>query len=213
MKTDDLINMLASGPDVAAPKVPLQKFAMVVSSGVLLSVILMLTVLGLRPNMSELAMLPAFWIKMAFVVALAVCGWLAVTQLATPGARTKQLPLLIASPILLIWLLAAASMLNATPEQRADLFWGDTWHYCSWLIAVLSLPIFIAILRVMRQMAPTRLRLAGAGAGFAAGAAATLIYSFHCPEIAAPFIGFWYVVGILIPSILGALIGPRILRW
>ena len=74
MKTDDLINMLASGPDVAAPKVPLQKFAMVVSSGVLLSVILMLTVLGLRPNMSELAMLPAFWIKMAFVVALAVCG-------------------------------------------------------------------------------------------------------------------------------------------
>lgn len=213
MKTDDLINMLASGPDVAAPKVPLQKFAMVVSSGVLLSVILMLTVLGLRPNMSELAMLPAFWIKMAFVVALAVCGWLAVTQLATPGARTKQLPLLIASPILLIWLLAAASMLNATPEQRADLFWGDTWHYCSWLIAVLSLPIFIAILRVMRQMAPTRLRLAGAGAGFAAGAAATLIYSFHCPEIAAPFIGFWYVVGILIPSILGVLIGPRILRW
>lgn len=213
MKTDDLINMLASGPDVAVPKVPLQKFAMVVSSGVLLSVILMLTVLGLRPNMSELAMLPAFWIKMAFVVALAVCGWLAVTQLATPGARTKQLPLLIASPILLIWLLAAASMLNATPEQRADLFWGDTWHYCSWLIAVLSLPIFIAILRVMRQMAPTRLRLAGAGAGFAAGAAATLIYSFHCPEIAAPFIGFWYVVGILIPSILGALIGPRILRW
>ena len=205
--------MLASGPDVAAPKVPLQKFAMVVSSGVLLSVILMLTVLGLRPNMSELAMLPAFWIKMAFVVALAVCGWLAVTQLATPGARTKQLPLLIASPILLIWLLAAASMLNATPEQRADLFWGDTWHYCSWLIAILSLPIFIAILRVMRQMAPTRLRLAGAGAGFAAGAAATLIYSFHCPEIAAPFIGFWYVVGILIPSILGALIGPRILRW
>ena len=158
-------------------------------------------------------MLPAFWIKMAFVVALAVCGWLAVTQLATPGARTKQLPLLIASPILLIWLLAAASMLNATPEQRADLFWGDTWHYCSWLIAILSLPIFIAILRVMRQMAPTRLRLAGAGAGFAAGAAATLIYSFHCPEIAAPFIGFWYVVGILIPSILGALIGPRILRW
>lgn len=213
MKTDDLINMLASGPDVAAPKVPLQKFAMVVSSGILLSVILMLTVLGLRPNMSELAMLPAFWIKMAFVVALAVCGWLAVTQLATPGARTKQLPLLIASPILLIWLLAAASMLNATPEQRADLFWGDTWHYCSWLIAILSLPIFIAILRVMRQMAPTRLRLAGAGAGFAAGAAATLIYSFHCPEIAAPFIGFWYVVGILIPSILGALIGPRILRW
>lgn len=213
MKTDDLINMLASGPDVAAPKMPLQKFTVSVASGVMLSILLMLAVLGLRPNMGELAMLPAFWIKMAFVVALAVTGWLAVTHLATPGARTRQLPLLIAAPILLIWLLAAASMLGAAPEQRAYLFWGDTWHYCSWLIAILSVPIFIAILRVMRQMAPTRLRLAGAGAGFAAGAAATVIYSFHCPEIAAPFIGFWYVVGILIPTAIGTLIGPRILRW
>jgi hypothetical protein len=29
----------------------------------------------------------------------------------------------------------------------------------------------------------------------------------------APFIGFWYVLGMLIPTAIGALIGPRVLRW
>lgn len=213
MKTDDLISMLASGPDVSAPKVPVLRFAVMIAGGLLLSIILMLVVLGLRPNLGALAMLPAFWIKMAFVLALAASGWLAVTRLSAPGSRINKLPLLIALPILLIWIIAAISMMNAAPEQRAYLFWGDTWHYCSWLIAILSLPIFVAILKVMRQLAPTRLRLAGAGAGFAAGTAATLVYSFHCPEIAAPFIGFWYLIGILIPSVIGAIIGPRVLRW
>lgn len=213
MKTDDLITMLASGPDVAAPKLPLAYFARQIGAGLLLSALLMLAFLGLRPNMAELAMLPAFWIKMAFVIALATSGWLAVTRLSAPGAPVRPLRWLIGLPILLIWSVAAMSMMNTAPEQRAYLFWGDTWHYCSWLIAILALPIFIAVLKVMRQMAPTRLRLAGAGAGFAAGTAATLIYSFHCPEIAAAFIGFWYLLGILIPSVIGALIGPRVLRW
>jgi hypothetical protein len=38
-------------------------------------------------------------------------------------------------------------------------------------------------------------------------------YSFHCPELAAPFLGTWYVIGILIPAAAGALLGPRLLRW
>lgn len=213
MKTDDLINMLSSGPDVSVPKIPTRRFVLFIALGVLASIAIMMTTLGLRPNMAELALLPAFWVKMAFVIALAGTGWITVVRLASPGVRTGMLPALIAAPILLIWLVAAASLINAAPVERAHLFWGETWHYCSSLIAILSLPIFVAILQVMRNLAPTRLRLAGAGAGFAAGAAATLVYSFHCPEIDAPFIGFWYLIGILIPTALGALTGPRVLRW
>jgi hypothetical protein len=29
----------------------------------------------------------------------------------------------------------------------------------------------------------------------------------------APFIGVWYLLGMLIPSAVGALLGPRLLRW
>lgn len=29
----------------------------------------------------------------------------------------------------------------------------------------------------------------------------------------APFIGFWYLLGMLIPTAVGALLGARLLRW
>jgi hypothetical protein len=31
--------------------------------------------------------------------------------------------------------------------------------------------------------------------------------------MAAPFIGIWYLLGMLIPAAAGALVGPRLLRW
>jgi len=40
-----------------------------------------------------------------------------------------------------------------------------------------------------------------------------LAYSLHCPELAAPFLGIWYVLGILIPTAFGAWAGPRLLHW
>ncbi|HWU98711.1 MAG TPA: DUF1109 domain-containing protein [Oxalicibacterium sp.] len=213
MKTDDLINMLASGPDVSAPAMPVQRFVLLVSFGFLASIGMMLTFLGMRPNLNELIMMPAFWIKIAFVVCLAAVGWVASARLSTPGTRITMLPLLIALPVLLIWIVGAISLMHAAPGERAQLFWGQTWRYCPFLIALLSMPLFVAVLKIMRNLAPVRLRLAGATAGFAAGAAATMVYSLHCPEIAAPFVGFWYLVGIMIPTVIGVLIGPRVLRW
>lgn len=213
MKTNDLINMLATGPDIAAPKIPVRRFVAFAAAGLLVSVALMQAILGVRPNLDEMAMLPAFWIKVVFVLALAGAGGLAAARLSMPGAKTSILPALIAAPLALIWIVALFSLMHAAPGERSDLFWGNTWRYCAILITLLSLPIFVAALQIMRQLAPTRLRLAGAGAGFAAGAAATVVYSLHCPEIAAPFLGVWYVLGASIPTIIGALIGPRVLRW
>ena len=65
----------------------------------------------------------------------------------------------------------------------------------------------------MKGLAPTRLRWAGAAAGLLAGAGGALVYALHCPEMAAPFIGIWYLLGMLIPTTIGALVGPRVLRW
>jgi hypothetical protein len=31
--------------------------------------------------------------------------------------------------------------------------------------------------------------------------------------MAPPFIGTWYVAGIAIPTLVGAALGPRVLRW
>ena len=205
--------MLSTGPDVGAPVRPGVGGVALVAGSIMLSVVLMAATLGVRADLAQAITWPAVWIKTAFVVALALVGWRSTVSLSMPGARTGSLPFLIVTPLVLMWSLGTVTLLNAAPDARAELFWGHTWRYCPALIAMLSLPIFGATLRVMRRMAPTRLRLAGAAAGFAAGSAAAVVYSVHCPEIAASFVGFWYVLGILVPTALGALIGRKVLAW
>ncbi|KAB8066701.1 NrsF family protein [Janthinobacterium violaceinigrum] len=215
MKTDDLIAMLASGPDVAAAPPPgaYWRAGAILGAGLLASVALMAMLLGVRPNLEQLALLPDFWIKVGFVICLCLAASHVGRRLCVPGASTRALPLLIAVPLLLMWALGALILNEAPPEQRAELFWGATWRSCPLLIAMLSLPLLAAVLRLMRQLAPTRLRLAGAAGGFAAGALAALVYCLHCPELAASFVGFWYVLGMLVPTALGAALGPKMLAW
>jgi hypothetical protein len=213
MKTDDLITMLANGPDVGVAARPLRVTALPLLAGLLASALLMRFLLGVHPNLAGELLMPAFWVKLAFSGALAWSGWLAVKRLSAPGARIGALPLWLGGPVVVLWCAAAVLLLQAAPETRPGLFWGSTWRYCPTLIAILSLPLFVAALHVMRGLAPTRLRLAGAAAGFAAGAAAAVLYCLHCPEMSAVFIGFWYLLGMLAPAALGALIGPRVLAW
>ena len=90
---------------------------------------------------------------------------------------------------------------------------GQTWRSCAWSIGLIALPVFVAVLAALRGLAPTRPAAAGAAAGALAGGAGAAIYALHCPELAAPFLAVWYVLGIALPVVAGALIGPRLLRW
>jgi hypothetical protein len=112
-----------------------------------------------------------------------------------------------------MWALAALTLLAAPPPARAYLIFGQTARVCPFLIAMIATPLFVALVWALRGLAPTRLRLTGAAAGFAAGSIGALAYSLHCPELAAPFIGTWYLLGITISATLGAWAGPQLLRW
>jgi hypothetical protein len=65
----------------------------------------------------------------------------------------------------------------------------------------------------MSGLAPTRLALAGAAAGLLSGAGGALIYALYCTEMAAPFISIWYLLGMMIPAAVGAMLGRQLLRW
>ncbi|NHZ66441.1 NrsF family protein [Massilia genomosp. 1] len=213
MNTDDLIGMLSSGPDVRVQRPSARVTLLPLAAALLVSSIIVLAGLGLRADLAQAASLPPFWIKLGFSVALAAAGALALKRLSTPGARSAAPAFLLSAPVLLIWCLGATTLWQAAPELRAELFWGRTWRTCPLLIALISLPLFGAALHLVRGLAPTRLRLAGAAAGFGAGAAAAAVYCLHCPEASAAFVGVWYLSGMLVPAMLGALIGPRVLAW
>jgi hypothetical protein len=213
MRTDDLVTMLATGAGAVQPNQAARRYAAAVGWGALSAALLMATLLGVRPDLAAAALLPMFWVKLAFVACLAAAGLLAALRLSRPGARLAWVPGALAAPVLAIWLLAAAVLTRADAAQRAGLFFGDTWNSCPFLVALLSTPVFVAVVWAMKGLAPTRLRLAGAAAGLLSAGVGALVYSLHCPELEAPFIGVWYLLGMLIPTAAGALLGPRLLRW
>ena len=154
-----------------------------------------------------------FWVKVGFVTCLAAGSLFAVLRLSRPGAKTNWVPAALGLPVLGMWAIAAFTLIEAEPMERSKLLFGDTWKSCPLLIAMLSVPVFATVLRSMSDLAPTRPRLAGFAAGLLAGSVAAVVYCLHCPELGAPFIGFWYLLGILIPAAGGVLLGNSMLRW
>lgn len=212
MKTDDLIALLASDAGAVEPGVWRRRYAWVLVAGLIGATLMMVPLLGVRPDIADAVWLPMFWVKLAFPAALAAGALLAAVRLSRPGVAIGRAGAMLAAPVLVIWVLAALALLSA-PEDRTMLIWGETWAACLVNIPLLSVPAFVAAFRVMKTLAPVRPVLAGAAAGLLAGALSAIIYALHCPELAAPFIGLWYLLGMLIPAALGALIGGRLLRW
>lgn len=213
MRTDDLIAMLARGPVAVDPRTTERRLSAAMALGAVVAAVLLALSLGPRADLAEAVRLPAFWLKVAFPLAIAAAAHAAASRLARPaGTLGAAAPGLVA-PFVAVWLFAAVELAQSAPGQRAGLLLGHTAASCIVSIALLAVPVFVAACLALRTLAPTRLRAAGAAAGLLAGAVSTLVYAFHCPEMEAPFIAVWYVLGMLLPCAVGASAGPRLLRW
>ena len=138
--------------------------------------------------------------------------WL-VLRLSRPGVPIGARWSVLAAPVAVAWTGMALVLARVSADDRVALLMGHTWRVCPILIALLSTPTFIAMLWAVRQMAPVRPRATGAAVGLLAGATAAVAYCLHCPEMAPPFWATWYLLGMAIPAAIGALVGPRLLRW
>ncbi|WP_426807844.1 DUF1109 domain-containing protein [Pseudomonas sp. WOUb67] len=213
MKTDDLIALLAAGEGPVDCHALGRRLLLALLGGGLGAVLLTVAIFGVRGDLAQVAHTPLFWAKLALPGSLALLALWLTQRLARPGVKGGLLWGLLGLPLLLVWLGAAISLMGAPVDARADLLFGRTWRTCPLNITLLSVPTFIAVFWAIRGLAPTRLRQAGAAGGLLAGATATLAYCLHCPEMAVPFWGLWYVLGLLVPTAVGAALGPRFLRW
>jgi len=213
MKTEQLIGLLAAGETRVAPHLVRQRFAAALGWSMPLAALVMVIVYGLRGDLVQALSSTVFWMKLAFAGVLALFAALATDRLGRPGVRVARVWVGLAAPVVLLWLAAAAALVGADPAQRADLVFGSSWRSCPFNIALISLPLFAAMLWFVKGMAPTEPALAGASAGLLSGALATLIYALHCPESSVTFVGIWYVLGIAIATLAGAALGPKLLRW
>ncbi len=213
MRTDDLVAMLSTGNGAVRRDAAARRYSVAIGLGALAAALLMAMLLGVRHDLGQATSHPMFWVKLGYVASLALASVFAVSRLSRPGCSLTEAAFALAMPVLLIWTLAAIALAASSPAERESLLFGRTWSSCPLLIATLSVPIFVAVTWAMKGLAPTRLRLAGAAAGLASGAIGALVYSLHCTEMGAPFLASWYLLGMLIPTLIGTLLGPRLFRW
>jgi hypothetical protein len=216
MKTDDLISMLSTRVEPADTRALGRRFAIAVVVGGIGAVLMAVMLLGVRPDLGEIAPTPIFLAKLAWPLAILIGASSMSMRLARPGIsamRTGSGRWWVAVPLVMLWAAGLLVETTAAPGQRIALLLGHTWRVCPFCIIGLSVPSLITIFWAMKGLAPTRLRLAGASAGLMAGSIATLAYCLHCPEMGVMFWGVWYVIGMFAPAVVGAWLGPRLLRW
>ena len=213
MKTDDLIGMLATGIEPVPRRAATRRLAWALAAGLPLAVAIMLAGYGPRRDLVQAMFWPMLWVKILFPAFIAWGGFLMAQRLARPGVRVGLSWLLLAVPVLVVWTMALQSWFFQPAGERMPLVMGQTWRTCAMSIAMISTPTFVAGFVALKGLAPTRPAWAGAAVGALAGGAGAAVYALHCPELAAPFLAVWYVAGILILVALGALLGPRVLRW
>jgi hypothetical protein len=213
VKTEDLITMLATGIDpVDSTRAAARRLAILTTAGAC-AVAFVSLALGLNPRLGAALNAPQFWLREAFCAGLALSGFALTLRVARPGMRLGILPAGMGLIVLVMWIVAGCSLFGIPPAARSRAIVGATAAVCPWLITITAAPLLLALWWVLRGLAPTRLRLAGSIAGFTAGSMGALVYTLHCPELAPPFVATWYVIGMLIPSCVGALLAPRLLRW
>jgi hypothetical protein len=213
MHTDDWIDLLARGAGAAVRPGPWRSLGLPMAAATAVALAGGLALLGPVP-LHEFAT-AAPWMKLAYTGALALALGLAAFRAGLPGASRRR-PLAAASAVVVA--MAAAGVLAwwlTEPPSRAGAVLGadGSWWGCMPKVALLALPAFSVATLVLRSLAPTRLRQAGALAGGAAGACGALAYAFCCPEASPTYVALWYSAGIAGCALAGALAGPKLLRW
>ena len=212
MKTEELIAHLSDDLTPTPSHYVGRVLAMGLGLGFLLSAILMLVAMGPRPDLSAAMEGSAFWMKLAYTLSFAALGLWMVERLGRSDTSARMPTLFLLVPMILLAIIAVVQF-NQPGIDRHHLMMGDSWRVCAIDILTISLPAFVAVFWALRKLAPTRLQLAGAGAGLLAGGVGASVYAFHCVEYTAPFILIWYTSGMAAAALIGALISRWTLRW
>lgn len=209
MKTDRLIEMLATNVEPVQRGTIAKALAWALAIGTLAAFCSMLTMLGIRTDFAAHGGYLA--VKLAFALSLVALGTAFLVKAVRPGQKGRLA--LIVSPFVVV----AGAALVALSLDRSG-----TWHAmalgehlatCLYCIPLFAVVPFVVLVWALRKGAPTNLRLTGAVAGLVAGALGAAAYAFYCPDDYLPFIAIWYGVAISLCALAGALLGPRLLRW
>ena len=175
MDTEALIQSLADNVTPVRPGAVGRRLSLGIIAGGAATFALVVLVLGFNPDLADAASHYSFWVKWGYSLSLGAMALAAVRQLARPDATLPRWLWLLALPVVILAGIGIAEMAHVPPGKWLEMWLGESWWFCPWLVLTLAMPIFIGLLWSFRRLAPTQLRAAGAVAGLAAGAIAAMI--------------------------------------
>ena len=213
MRTGDLIAMLSTNVEIVDRRQVSRTLAGAVAIGALVALGAGLIALGGRTDVGINGALGFLVIKLAFAMTVTVLALIFLIGSARPGGGQRGSVAFVLLPFAGIIGLASIGLVNAPTTHWQMMVMGDEWLECLVSVPVIAIVPFALVIWAVRQAAPTHLRRAGALAGLVSGGLSAAGYALHCTDDSLPFVAVWYGSTILLCTLAGAVLGPRLLRW
>lgn len=212
MRTDNLIEALVA--DRAIERASMRRvFLLFLAGGTVVSVAWFILGIGLRKDIAEAAVSIRFQFKFMLMIVTAVAGAGLALRLSRPGTGTGIWPWTLLAIIGLLTIGVGSELFEVPGAMWSAKLMGTNSWACVTTIPALSLAPMAFVLAAMKYGAPTRPRQAGMAAGLLSAGLAATLYALNCPDDSPLFVASWYPVGIGMMVAVGALVGPRVLRW
>ena len=206
--TDDLIRSLASTAGTRRSAPLKSAFAVAGATSLVCALLLVFSVIGIRPDFAEMAVRMPFGFKLAYTGALVVGSSVVALYAATPGASAAALYALAPAVIFL------ACGVIFDPTAFPIMGRSDTAvPFCMGGVLFLSLPGMILTFVAMRKGAPTQPLFAGAVIGALSASVGAMAFTLACKNDSTAFFATWYTAACAIMAFIGAVVGHRVLRW
>jgi len=213
VKTDQLIDLLSTNVEPVKSGYIKKTLVFALLIGGVAAFCVMLTTVGLRSQTSDRLHPGYLVLKLLFTISLVGLGATLLARLMRPGQSDRKQFTLIVVPFLMIAGAGMIALAFGEPMAWGRMLFGMHWVTCLLCIPLFAVVPFAALVWALRRGAPTNLTQTGAIAGLVAGALGATAYAFHCPDDSVPYIAIWYGTLVAFCGVIGAILGPRLLRW
>jgi hypothetical protein len=213
MRTDDLINLLGTNIEPVKREQLRNTFLAALAVGAAGALCLMLLIFGAPGEAIGREYLGLKVLGLAFTLGLVAAGASYLLRAARPGEPGRR-PLVVIGLLFFAVLSAGViTLVLSHPAAWGGMVFGPQWVACLVCIPLFSIVPFASLIWALRKEAPTNPAWTGAVAGLVAGALGAAAYMLHYPAGSIAFIALWYGGPIVLCALVGAILGPRLLRW
>ena len=213
MKTDELIAALSRNVEPIDRRLIDRSMSIALAIAVVVAIGIALIALGVRADLIAPRAIIFTSLKLAFAIGTVGVASSYLARLMRPAGERRGFLVSAALPFAAALLLAAISLGQAPSSHWDKMVMGDEWLECLISIPVIAIVPFAVIIWAVRRAAPTNLVRTGALSGLVAGGVSAIGYALHCTDDSLPFVALWYGGTIAMCAVVGAILGPRLLRW